>query len=788
MVQLSNLAPEAGRRPAHGLLPALALAVALAGLSGGLRALDPWPDQFDQPGWCYLVWQLLRIGLLLLLIPLVYGAGRLALPGPRRMIGPILDRFGHFLACATAGVAGISLVFSLFGMLALYSYPLFLGVGLALAVWSGLVLHEVSDPLGRWIAAQWLTLRAAPLSANTLGVLLLIGLSAATLASYGIAEVLSLPLGSNDIPGGYLPYQEEILQHSHGFWPTVRFPMFVVLKGAGWSFFVMGLSDHLASPLANFLLFVLLLALVAQIGAWVCGSLRVAWLGALLLCLWPRGIQFELSLYKTHTAICALLIGALFWMVLHLVGLAARKPTPLRGLILTVAATVTLYPSNIFLIVLLLLAPAWVYARLCRLDAASAAFRQIAAWSALTLAVILSYAYTVQGHLDITFEAFDAVADVETFSEWGSLFILKLQRVLHGDLTLILPSLGQATERLGHTLDGSLISWRPLGILLLLAAMLLGSAFWPALRQRLGETPRPPHYAPATFLLICGFGCSTALVIFLDHVVVFRAANFRFAFSVLVLLWMSGWSAAVLGRDGRQRRTVAALALLVLAMPRPQWPGISARDWRFLAGRESFLSMIEPQWPGVTAYWRIYHQIAPGRRILMLNWEPGAFMLPGAPFERPFQNHLQAELPLLMYESAEQGHAVLQRAGIETISINLQAPLIFTALSPLFHPEVLAEHFRLLSHRRTAESDLFLLTLRADEGTPLPTDFRDRYATFFAQKRPNLLNGYGRLYPIGQCLWRLAQQPGQPGTDIGGPQNFLASPAQRRQCERETAP
>ncbi len=780
--RLAALAPEPGRRPAH----ALVLALALAGVSGGLRVVDPWPGQFDQPGWSYVAWHLLRVGLLLLLVPLVYGAGRLVLPGPRAMLGPILDRLGHVLACATVGVGLISLIFSLLGMVALFTYPLFLGAGLALAAWSGLVVHEVGAPLRRWIVAQGLALRAAPLSAGTLAAVLLVGLSAAILVAYGIAHVLTLPLANNDIPGGYLPYQDEILRQTHGFWPTVRFPMFAVLKGAGWSFFVMGLSDHLASPLANFLLLALLLVLIAQIGAWVCGSLRVAWLGALLLCLWPQGIQFDLSLYKTHTAISAFLIAALYWLVLFLAGRRADRPPPLRGVIITIAATVTLYPSNVFLVALVLLAPAWAWARLHRLDCAPA-FRRIALWTALTLAVALGYAYTVQGHFDLTFEALDAVADVETFSRWGSLFILKLQRELQGDFPLILPTLDRAMERLGYVLDGSLAPWRPLAIPLVLGVMLLGPVAWPALRRRLGEAPRPPHYAPATVLLMWGFGASAALVVLLDHVGVFRTASFRFAFSALALLWMTGWSAAVLGGNGRRRHVVAALALLLLAAPLPHWPSISARDWRFLAGQESFLSMIAAQWPGVTAYWQVSHQIAPGRRILMLNWEPGAFMLPGAPFERPFQNHAQAELPILMYESPERGRAVLQRAGIETVSVNLRAPLIFTVLSPLFRPEAVADHFRLLAHLQTAESDLYLLTLRAGEGTPLPAEFRERYAQHFEQGRLGLY-GFDRLYAMGQCLWRLAQQPGQPGTDIGGPQNFLASPAQRRQCTRDTAP
>ncbi|MCB9948480.1 MAG: hypothetical protein H6842_11740 [Rhodospirillaceae bacterium] len=781
--RLSSLAPEPGHRLAHGLL----LALVLAGVSVGLRAVDPWPGQLDQPGWPYVAYHLLRVGLLLLLIPLVYGAGRLLLPGPRRMTGPILDRLGHFLACATVGVALISLVFSLCGMLALFTYPVFLAVGLALAAWSGLVFHEVGGPLRRWILARGRALRAAPLGADTLCFLLLAGLSVAILATYGIAHVLTLPLENNDIPGGYLPYQEGVLRQTHGFWPTFRFPMFAVLKGAGWSFFVMGLSDHLASPVANFLLFALLLALIAQIGAWVCGSLRVAWLGALLLCLWPQGIQFQLSLFKTHTAIGAFLIAALYWMVLLLAGLKVRNPMPLRGLVITVAATVTLYPSNIFLIGIMLLAPAWVYARLHRLNAAASAVWAVAVWCALTLAVLLGYAYTTSGHFDFTFEALDAVADVDTLSEWGSLFILKLQRVLQGEFVLVPPTLGRTVESLGHVLDGSPARWRPLAILALLGAMLVGPALWRALRRRLGETPRPPHYAPACFLLLCGFGCCVALMVLVDHVSVIRTASFRFAYSALVLLWMGGWAAAALKGGGTHRRGIAVLVLLLLAAPLPQGPAIAARDWRFLAGRETFLSMIEAQWPGVTAYWQVSHVIAPGRRILMLNWEPGAFMLPGAPFERPFQNHAEAELPFLMYESADQGRAVLQRAGIETVSVNLNAPLIFTVLSPLFHPDALAEHFRLLAHLRTAGSDLYLLTLRTDQGTPLPADFRDRYARHVAQGRLTD-HGFDRLYAIGECLWRLAQQPGQPGTDVGGPQNFLASPAQRMQCERDLTP
>ncbi|OSM01928.1 hypothetical protein [Magnetofaba australis] len=768
MILVSTPIPQEGAAPPRRqrLAHALLLTLLLLGVSLALRGLHLWPDQFDQPGWRYPLYHLLRVILLLLLFPLLYGAGRLLLPRPARLLSPRLDRFSHFLACATTGMAAISLLFAGLGMASLYYPATFLTVGAGLAAWSGWVAHEIAAPMRRWLQAQ------SPLTWGLLAV------SVALLVDYAMAEMLALRLENNDVPGSYLPFQDEVLHQTHGFWPTFRLPMFAVMRGAGWSFFVMGLSDHLSASLAGFAALLLLLLLLVRLGAGLCGSLRIAWLGVILLCLWPQGPQAELNLYKTHVIIAAFLVAACYWLILLLNHAAARQSLPVRGAMLTLMAMVVLYPAYLLLLTPLL-GWTWLLARWRGWTAARRAAIQGLLWSAAAWGAAIAYNSLTLGHPDLTFERFDALADVARFSEHSSLFIWKLQRVLQGDFLLHAPTWESLATGAGHVLDGSLWRWRPLAILALLGAALLWSAL----------TPRRDGAAEidlTAWIVLPGFLGSAALALLLNHAVVFRATGFRFAFSLLALLWLSGYVAGRVSDRGQRRRMAGAI-LLLLALPQPQWPPLRAWDWDFVRGRESFLSVIERQWPGTREAWRLQRMIDPERRILMLNWRPGALMLPGGAYQRPWQNPAMPDLPYLMFAEPAQGRAALLRAGIDVASVDLRAPQVFIASSPLFHPAALRDNFRLLAPLPDADAERVLLTLRADEGEALSEAFLARYDRFFHQGGV-ALREFDHLYALGQCLWRMAQEPGQPGTDIGGAQNFLASPQQRQACRRQLSP
>jgi len=151
--------------------------------------------------------------------------------------------------------------------------------------------------------------------------------------------------------------------------------------------------------------------------------------------------------------------------------------------------------------------------------------------------------------------------------------------------------------------------------------------------------------------------------------------------------------------------------------PRSLWSAAGTQYYQFLYGKKPFYDIVCEKWP-MQPEWYVYKNIVSGKRVIHLNFVPGAYMLPGANFQRPLKNVYKADLPEVLYSSPEEAIAALKANEIEYVMVVLHRRLGVTSLAPVFAPESLIQNFKMVAGGGTT----YLLTLTGSEGETVSQD------------------------------------------------------------------
>jgi hypothetical protein len=112
-----------------------------------------------------------------------------------------------------------------------------------------------------------------------------------------------------------------------------------------------------------------------------------------------------------------------------------------------------------------------------------------------------------------------------------------------------------------------------------------------------------------------------------------------------------------------------------------------------------------------------------GEKVLLLNFFPGCYILPGIHFERPLMNSYLVNFAEAMYQGPEEAKKIFLRYDIHYFLVDLKQNFHLPAFSPLFEPSFLEKSLKIVW-----ESDgAYLLTWRNEDDEKAPEAFLESY-------------------------------------------------------------
>jgi hypothetical protein len=629
---------------------------------------------YDQPGGGYLVYNLARVWMIVVLLAAFWSTGtRIAGRTP-------------FLDAAFCGAAVWSVGVVVLATLHLYYLWLILPF-LAVSVWWSLgdyaalrrdtVSHVLSH--GPPVGGDW-GLAATLLKFAVAGAAMTLLLTIALWGNFG---------GDNDVPGNYLPYYESVLDsHSNG--PNKYWVHFFASKGNGLGLLGNILSDVHGAGLVSLLILGLGAGLI-----WRASPSSLLALAAVAIYLQFYAGQGAYA--KSH------IIRNTF--VLYLVATSAVAMLSNRGddraarltRLCVIAAVIVLSPlAAVVLMPILLMDMAFLKRSVI-----------YPAWTLLAIVVVCGYNYAAVGlpELHSMPSVVGRFVNVGRFSAWMD------PGVAYIDYRLAFVQVALSGSGFARASTVTLVAAQSIGqvlptLLSVPVLILLAGAAAVAIVSR-AVSLRVTVYlvailALAAALQLLGGGTSSSIVRFTNFV---TPAAIVLA---LLLLW----------RATSQLRA-AALVVAVVALG-SGYQMMAAQHWRssirFLVGGSSYAAMHDP-WDAPAGR-KLAHSIASGDRIELLSFLPGFSSVPASPYQHPDGSAYIKDYTKVLYGAPDDAVAIYAAANIKYFLVDLaaEAPLLWSAFAPLFEPGSVRARMRVVSHDVTDRHDIYLLAMGAGEG------------------------------------------------------------------------
>ena len=708
--------------------------------------LDLYHSGFDTRGLAVLLYNGLRVIFVVYLFWVLYATGDLllsALSTGRYRGRPILDRLalGFF-----SGVGIWQIVLLGLGLANLLHRNLVIVLTLVVLVLSlpSFVSTVCRSPISGWRPFNF------PAWMRETGPILL----AAFVASMVLLTTVKglYPAGGHDYYTHYFHYYRDVVE-SGGVWPNNIWYHYYYSKGAGLFFLGMLLTDPLAPQLVTLCMFagggISMAAFMSHIG--ISAKWRVAFLtlvfAAYVYTPGPRENMlhggwgdFE-KLHEPQTMLAAFLIYALYRLMSRE---DARDSSYRIAAMLAVAAAVILTPPTAVFYVLaisLLCGFAWIKGQ----ENAASGYASVLFVCLASTGGLLALNYFVTGFpSDQGMKFFWKFAYFEKVQQWGVLpHFIVIYDLLISNSGDDLPVFGWKTLRF------LMLSFR----LDLFGAAILLCVPWFALRMMRGQAPDfdGERCRAAFTVLLCfiGVGCLTALLFGRGQAISFYRFS-SFLIPITICLVATTWAYALPLSKLKEGRIVAAMPLAMVVIC-ALIALIGVYDFRkatdvarqaalFSIGGHSIGSAYATQtsWPGRLPWGGIYPaartahgMLPPGERLWSLNIHAYC-MAPDCRVESYQSYKLGADWNDTLFGTPAQSRLSLQAGNLNyfLISPDLAIPDPL-ALSPLLHPDVIAEHFGVL----WMDGNTVLLTWKNRKTKELPAAWVEKYRERVASSR-----------------------------------------------------
>ena len=733
------------------------------------KYLDVWNNYFDQRGVVYIVYNITRFVFILMFPCMVYAAGRILLkPSSEYGNGHDFDGIDHYLLCSFLGAGVINILMFLLGAFSLIRIEVTVPVAIALTYLASSYVDElaiVARRALRGIYGIFADKHETGSGKNVLEVIsrvinfILIVFIIVAVWELLIKRGMIPHLADNDIPGTYLPSYDDIVNEAHSFWPTMWYIHYYTAKGIGLQFFGMSLTDIFSCQLVNLYLFFLSALTLVQVFRKI--SPNATWiLFALLLFL--HSPMAALPYAKNHVA-----LGCYIIFIFYLCALTLASPEHALGgfkmaLFISVVSCVLFFPlSSMFCLVLI--GTAFVYAIVVKSWKKMRLFLCSAIAISLTLIGVYTFNYFQSGLLDMATSVFDRYWNHEIFSQWNSELVLVMQRFFNKgegyanavnlfDLNRLQASLRHVT---GVIANGGAISEIWAVVIIVALAILLCVIFIDkySVDDSINKMKSDPL---AVTLILCGSAwavVAVGLCVYV-HAAMLRATSFRgFLFVILFFGMLILTIRHTISARWRPMANVIVpvilLCFVIFLKPNKLHSAAGEGSYGFLYGEKSYCDIVNVKWPMRTELY-VSQNVLPGKRVVHLNFVPGAYLLPGAHFQRPLKNVYKADLPKVLYGTPAEAIAALKENGIEHVMVNLNNPLGVTALAPVFAPESLIANFRLLWQGGPKNSH-FVLSMKNGKGQALDwnSQFVKGYISLCNHGHGYVYN-HERLYVFGK--------------------------------------
>ena len=724
-----------------------------------LRYLDVHHGHFDSNGYIYVADNILKIFLFPQFFVLFIGAGSATLmliSVPVNRIDP--NSIDELLLLSIIGILSLNiLIFILFCLKLFYSiYFIIISVTCIYFGANELNLHNYVLP------------RIKPLFDSKLlnifvyccGLYLFI-LFITTLIHIFITMGIVPNWGTNDIPGTYIPVIDT-LNLNHGYWPHRWFIHFFTAKGRGLQFFFGGLSDPFISQLGHLAIFFLALAVLGRL-LWLATKNILLSIFAILCFLNFEGfLTYEVyidSFVKSHIVICSFYIYLLFICSLLIAGDKKYYNQSMACLYIFIVSSTIFLPISFFITSLFIIL-AFILGQ--QLFSFPKIYKLLLPLSLglMTLCTIYFYNYTKTGVFDFLVSGLDKYANFERFNNWHSTLAFKLQRFYNkneGALTLYHFNEGKPFfTQLGHSLKLiRAVAWPIIIYIIFLAD--------PFIKRITGAKTRDPNlsrmgYFPV-MLSALFFFTILFMSIFCKHTAFARATLFREAYLTLAIFGGLGLTTIALTSSFKLEQKIItwftvffivwSSAFYSYAFPWPTIPRITAGHVDYLLGRYSHLAWLDRSY-SIMPEWQASRLLPRGTRVIQLTFNPGAIVLPDVEYLRWLKTPLRSDLGTLLYDSPEEAVKVLGRHGVNyvIVSFRFKKKLSYYALAPLFAPDEIGRHFRLLWQDPNTSTYLFVLS--KDAGVPIPREVLETLREHIEQR--DLFPFHAEIYTYGKKI------------------------------------
>jgi hypothetical protein len=719
------------RRPLPQAVKIVAITVAAMAPVVWLALSRFYWTHFEQPGPGYLLYNLARLWLMVVLLAAFWSTGAR------------LSRSAALIDNAFSGAAAWSIGIVLLAVAHVFYVWLVLPL---LAVAVGVAVADLLAMPRPRSSADW-------------------GLASILLRLWVLAGALTLlvPIaiwgnfgGDNDVPGNYLPYYESVLT-AHTDAPNQYWVHFFASKGDGLAFLATALSDVQGSALVAWIVIVMgagLLWRLADRSTALGRTIGLLAAGAYFLFYAAQG-----AFAKPH------IIRNLF--VVYLIVSCARRLLRAPGdgqssataRLLVIVAVVILSPlASLALLPIQLIALAMLMLQGRREEAWRGLIEPLAAIAATI--VVCTYNYLEVGipELHSMPSVIGRWANLERFSRWadpGLVYIddrlLFLQRAL-GDTVTGGQTMMLSPPRPWMDVIGGMLN--PGTIVFLAAAAVIAAIAWFAVDQRRrAQGTADPAMAAGYLLIVLLIIAAVQKFSGGPGFSLYRVTSFGGPVALALGMVLLTATTPFVARAGVRRALAGIVALAAALSVAVEYPVIAAQRWRdgigFIAGATSYAG-IDSDWDTDVGA-RIARAVAPGERIELLSFLPGFSAVPASPFQRPDGTAYLREYTTVLYGSPGAVADVYAKYGIKYFAVDVakDSSVLWSGFSPMFEPESIRSRMRVAGHEQTDRLDLYLLATRdagADAGDL--EGFLDKWRVKLAAERAEGV--YRRGYQNGR--------------------------------------
>ena len=763
-------APGGGETARTGALKAVGLAGGFCAVVFLLSWMDIYGKHFFERTPLYLLYNILRVILLVYFGCIMYsaGAGFLRLAGWRSVTAG-LGVMERFFLLSVLGCSLVNLMMFILG----WSNLLYRWI--AVLISSVILLYSYADVralagdvlgrLGRRVSEQPASLRWVFMG-QLLLALLFLGVILVTLAL--------APFRSTDVINHYHKYFLAVTE-SHNIWPNDIWYHFYVSKGAGLHIMGVLLGDINSIPLVSFFAFVLSACLVVSY-AW--RRMHSIFWGTAVFFLYTAffltlGYSDKL-LFERHHIVTAAFIGGVVWMGMLLPEI--ERASRYRWVVLSaiVATALMVWAPTSFALVLPYLLFGWLLFVLMFKGERSRMLGLVPLAAAGITALVLGTNYLVTGLGEATpVRLFWKFGDLSRFSAWVSPYLM--MHIMEGSG----PGLGGVSGALirdiasrGY-LEGLLrldrISFMGSPLFLAASACAAVAGCWcrwksrsvrraaaPINRSVKGDGEARRSASLYSFLLVLGFLAIAVIISPLTGQYVSTCRYYIFATTLIVLLGVH-LAAFLFGRLPSRLRSAFAIAIcLLIAMAVVPPLPVRVSYVRFAAGRLSMKDFYE-RYAQVPAFaWEILDAAGPGERIWSVSDQGvGRLLGPGVRVENTMGSRMCRNWHVVVFEDPGAASAELRKEKLNYFLLDLEQ-VSYGALcySPLFAPENIGRSFSIAWHR----GPIYLLSWREEGDEPLPGEFLESWASWldsessfkplYERMKSIYAANDGRLYPI----------------------------------------